>query len=121
VSIIVNPGTEPVSGADYGHAKDNMAHLAVDVKAAGARWAKVLEVKYPDDGDGRFVFMIEVEDRWHHVTMPGIPLAEVRWMDEPDQNIWDYPRLYVDGSSWVWKYAINALLPEQFDGKEEGE
>jgi len=31
--------------------------------------------------------------------MPGLPIDEVHWMRQHDQNIWDFPRLYVGGSS----------------------
>ncbi|MET9402659.1 hypothetical protein [Kitasatospora sp. NPDC002965] len=43
--------------------------------------------------------------------MPGLSLDQVRWMNEPDQNIWNYPRLFVDGSSWVWWYALGICGP----------
>ncbi len=37
--------------------------------------------------------------------MPGIPLSEVRYVK--GLNAWLFPRLYVDGSSWLWEFAIN--------------
>jgi hypothetical protein len=44
------------------------------------------------------------------VLMPGLLLSQVRYTGDGYQNIWDYPRLYVDGDSWVWKYAIEVIL-----------
>ena len=38
--------------------------------------------------------------------MPGISLEKVRFMGKEDENIWDFPRLYVDDESYVWKYAL---------------
>jgi hypothetical protein len=40
------------------------------------------------------------------IEMPGLPLDEVRYVDDDEQNIWDFPRLYVDGGSVVWCYAV---------------
>ncbi len=45
----------------------------------------------------------------HAIEMPGLPLAEVRFTREPGQNIWDYPRIFVDGDSWVWFYAVETI------------
>ena len=105
MTIIINPGTGPVAGASYFYAKTNMAMLLVD---AGGH--SLTEIKDPDLGDGRFRFFGCFGGRWHEIDMPGLPLAEVRYMGDEGQNIWDFPRLYVDGSSWVWKYAIRAVI-----------
>jgi hypothetical protein len=42
----------------------------------------------------------------------------VRYLGIPGQNIWDFPRLFVDGSSWVWKFAI-AVTVERFTRRNE--
>jgi hypothetical protein len=57
---------------------------------------------------GRYAFMVSrkgFRNRFE-IQMPGRELDRVRYTGAEDQNIWHYPRLYVDGSSWVWKYAI---------------
>lgn len=106
MTIYINPGSGPVAGADLMHAETNMATFLVDV--ATKRGVTFQSERKPDlDERGRFGFRIFIEGEQHEVEMPGLPLAEVRWMDDPDQNIWDFPRLYVDGDSWVWKYAID--------------
>ena len=67
------------------------------------------------DKDGRYGFLLDsgLSTLPLEVEMPGLPLADVRYMpDEPgngDQNPWDFPRLYVDGSSWLWKYAVRTI------------
>ncbi len=38
--------------------------------------------------------------------MQGFPIEQVRFTDAEDQNIWDSSRLYIDGASWVWRYAV---------------
>jgi hypothetical protein len=37
-------------------------------------------------------------------------LEKVRYLDSENQDIFNFPRLYVDGSSWVWKYALNVCF-----------
>ena len=55
---------------------------------------------------GRFLFTIRRGIRKTLVAMPGIPLAEVRYID--GANAWLFPRLYVDGDSWLWEFAVRA-------------
>jgi hypothetical protein len=79
VSIIINPGTWPVKDATF-------------------------------DNGGRFHFIaVDRYGKNRQIDMPGIPLEQVRYMKEDGQNIWDFPRLYVDGDSWVWYYAVRRL------------
>ena len=49
------------------------------------------------------------------VEMPGLPLEQVRYMGHEGQNARDYPRLYVDGASWLWEFAVNIVsdFPEE--------
>ena len=56
------------------------------------------------------------DERTIEIQMPGLPVDRVRFLDEDGQNIWDFPRLYVDDSSWVWKYALSVCEP---DGDDE--
>jgi len=51
--------------------------------------------------------------------MPGLPLDLVRYTGENGQNIWNFPRLYLDDSSWVWKFAANILANEGFAAEKE--
>ena len=52
--------------------------------------------------------MVNLIHREHSrkIVMPGKPLDKVRYVGSPDQNIWDYLRLFVDGKSWVWEFAV---------------
>lgn len=113
MSIIINPGSGPVGGASIEYATTNMARFMDDLIAAGHTVGAIGNGE--DQGDGRWRFVISVDGRDVEVEMPGLPVEQVRWMDEPDQNIWDFPRLYVDGSSWVWKYALSACEPDDED------
>lgn len=122
--IVINPGSGPVDGATLDHAYDNMQRLIEDAGLTGATFARDSEAEEEDDG--RFSFRISVPggERFGTIAieMPGIPLAEVRWMKEPGQNIWDFPRLYVNGSSWVWFFAVRRVrewLSDNEDHEEE--
>lgn len=104
--IIINPGTGPVAGAHIDRAYENMAALLVDAKLPDATFARDAEAV---EDDGRFAFVVTLADKRVEVLMPGIALKRVRYTGARRQNIWDFPRLYVDGDSWVWMYAVNRL------------
>ena len=105
MQIIINPGTEPVAHANEVEARKNIRVL---IKDAGVQDATFRRVRKYDDG-GRFYFDVSANGRTCDVLMPGLPLERVRFIDAPDQNIWHFPRLYVGGSSWVWKFAKKIL------------
>lgn len=104
--IIINPGTGPVSDASLRQAETNMPELLLD---AGIEGATIERRPDQDDGEGRFSFLVALDDRQAEVDMPGLPLGRVRYQGTEDQNIFDFPRLYVDGSSWVWPYAVSQV------------
>lgn len=117
MTIFINPGSGPVSGASLGNARKNFATLAEDVCQAGASSAELKDAPLTDEHDGRFRGVLVVDEVPHEVDMPGLSLESVRWMDEPGQDIWDFPRLYVDGSSWVWMFAVGVLARSDGDGE----
>ena len=117
MSIFINPGSGPVRNATRENAKTNMTQFAVDLTEGG--YVKV-GVSIPDQPEapedcGRFTFMIVADGEQHEIEMPGLPIEQVRWIDGPEQNIWDFPRLYVDGSSWVWHYALSSTMNDLED------
>ena len=109
--VMINPGTGPVQGrTDVEQALFNMHQFCADSNSA------LVGHQSLTGEDGRWTFeVVGADGSSHEVEMPGIPLDEVRYMGEPDQNIWDFPRLYVDGSSWVWKYAISCTVNDSDD------
>jgi len=109
-TIIINPGTGPVANATEEHALKNIKQFIEDTKVEGIKCVRVPE----EDADGRFAFLLWRGTRCHLVDMPGAPLEKVRYTDQRNQNIWDFPRLYVDGSSWVWIFAVNMCSAEAF-------
>jgi hypothetical protein len=103
VSFIINPGTGPVEGATLAHAEANVARLIEDT-------GRPFEFRHTgEEYDGRFTFELSLGDERREVDMPGLPLERVRFVNGAEQNIFDFPRLYVDGSSWVWCYGVGML------------
>jgi hypothetical protein len=109
--IGLNIGTGPIKGATEAHAEINMRHLLTDCSAKDLEFVRVPQ---HDATMGRYHFLIYRETRCHLIEMPGLPLDQVRWMSEDKQNIGSFARLYVDGSSWAWKFALNCLTEEDF-------
>lgn len=81
-------------------AHTNMSILLV---SAGLPTAYRRDIDATED-DGRFAFLVPVRGRDVSVLMPGIPLDVLM-----DPIRIDTPRLYVNGSSWYWKYAVGVL------------
>lgn len=98
---MINPGSGPVSGATSVQALANTKVFAEEVGAGS------FDGPLGTEGDGRWAYKLWAKGRSVDVEMPGISLERVRYVDPTTQNIWDFPRLYVDGSSWVWLYAVD--------------
>jgi hypothetical protein len=111
MSITINPGSGPVRGATHAEAVLNIKAFAKDLE--GEDGVTRVDVGDADaERDGRYVFLVTVDGKKHEVEMPGLPLRQVNYGAEADDDIWDFPRLYVDGSSWVWPFALNVCLPD---------
>jgi len=103
MNVIINPGSGPVAGATYENAAANIHAFA---REAGAdHWDGVGSAD--TERDGRWTFFVERGDQRVEIQMPGLPLDEVRYVD--GLNPWDFPRLYVDGSSWLWEFALRVV------------
>ncbi|NUP52308.1 MAG: hypothetical protein HOW97_34055 [Catenulispora sp.] len=108
--LIINPGSGPVPEATEEHATANMAVLADDLRARGVAVDTFIRRPEADYGDGRYAYVLTVTDHPSaEIQMPGLPTDQVRYLGEEGQNIWDFPRLYVDDSSWVWKFALEVI------------
>lgn len=116
--VFINPGTGPVGGALLKNAIKNMRQWVKDAHEAYPHKYRFERAASRDNGDGRYGFIVthtrpsrrrgakpgEVVECRHTVDMPGLPLERVRYLGKP-QDIWEFPRLYVDDSSWVWLFS----------------
>lgn len=118
MSVFINPGSGPVAQATEEHAAINITVFADDLRAGGHNVRGCTRTPDNDYGEGRYAFELAMADgRTIEIQMPGLPIDRVRYMDEDEQNIWDFPRLYVDGSSWVWKFALGVSEPDDEGGE----
>lgn len=115
MTLSINPGTGPVAGATAEHARANLDHFLTDLTNAGHTASYVATGDTPVDG--RWMYVIRVDDRLWEIQMPGLPLDKVRYMAEDGQSAWNYPRLYVEGSSWLWTFALDII--SRYDQDEE--
>lgn len=104
--ILINPGTGVVDGAREEYADHNISQLVQDVDLEGITYRKDAS---KDDGEGRFGYQLTHHQKDVEVQMPGWPLERVRFLGKEGQKIMEFPRLYVDGSSWLWKFAVNII------------
>lgn len=109
--VIINPGTGPVWGSPGDvtrrHADRSMRALVRDVAGDAVTFTRSGDV---DDG-GRYPYTMHFGRRRRALTvdMPGVRTERVRYTKAAGQNAWDFPRLYVDGSSWLWRFAVNII------------
>ena len=106
--LIINPGTEPVKGATFESAEINLKQLIEDSGQENITYTHKPEA----DGNGRYSFDLKCSgyDFIINVYMPGCELERVR-KSEPFYS----PRLYVDGSSWLWGYALTFIDFDNYD------
>lgn len=119
MTIFINPGSGPVAEATEEQAELNMRQFVADLHERGHAnvvWGRKPDADYNnDDQDGRFCWTVGVNGGEPvEVQMPGLPLERVRWLGDA-QDIWQFPRLYVDDSSWVWFFALNQFRNDGID------
>ena len=111
-NIIINPGTGSVLEASEENAIENIKCFISDNGVEDIVYKRIPNSDY---GDGRYAFCLKKDGICHEIQMPGLTIEKVRYLGNEDQNIWNYPRLYVDGSSWVWKYALGLSFEEEIE------
>lgn len=102
-TVFLNPGTGPVRDATEQHAMRNIERFIMDIGIALVDWQRESQM----DSDGRFGFTLFYDLHHVEIEMPGCELSGVRYIEAEGQNVWRFPRLYVDGSSWIWSIAVD--------------
>jgi hypothetical protein len=101
MTIFINPGTEPQPGVSLDNAAVAVGAFIDDLPVS----VDILERFPQNDADGWFGFRLHVGDSVVEVDVPGIDPEVVR-KGEP----WVSPRLYINGDSWLWSYALRAFV-----------
>lgn len=100
MNVLINPGSGPVGGEiSWDNAYENIVAYIADCEIP----MRIVRSEHEDD-DGRYLFVLRNDeyDYQIEVEMPGLPLDRVRYVEGDKRNIFDFPRLYVEGSSWIW-------------------
>ena len=121
--ISINPGSGPVNGElSWENAYENIKQYIKDCEIP----LHIVKSNHvPDEGRYLFVLRNDEYDFETEVEMPGLPLEKVRYVRAEGQNILEFPRLYVDGGSWIWncslitKEQITELLSERIEEMRE--
>ena len=101
MELIINPGSGSVPDATEANAQANMTTFVEDLGVEGAS----VERDPGQDAEGRFAFILTLTSGTEfEIDMPGLPLDQVR-----PGIPWEQPRLYVDGSSWLWGFALGVI------------
>lgn len=100
----LNPGTGPVQEASEAQAAENIAAFVDELRDAhGVNVVSSVRAATSDYGEGRWAFELLTDDeRRIEIQMPGAPLERVRE---------SWTRLYVDGQSWEWEFALRRCRP----------
>lgn len=117
--ILTNPGSGPVKEeVSWDNAYENINAFIADCEIP----MSIVRSEHKSD-EGRYLFVLRNSeyDFQIEVEMPGLPLARVRYVKAEGQNILEFPRLYVDGSSWIWYLATikKDYIKEFLEGRKE--
>ena len=112
---LINLGAGPVRGrTTFSHAKQNLEALVKEAQLP--RLTRRVVDRAADEGRYHFELGYPLpghrnipRSRWCPISMPGLPLGLVRFVDDVKQNCLEFPRLYVNGNSYYWKYAVNVV------------
>lgn len=120
--VMINPGASPVKDVStYENAYENIEQFIKDCEIP---MYIVKSEHIPDEGRYLFVLRNDEYNYQIEVEMPGLPLDRVRYIKAEGQNVLDFPRLYVDGGSWLWyigvvsKENIKEILEERIEEME---
>ncbi len=103
IKIIVNPGTEPVKNHSKENAEIAAGYFLEDLAIDGFEYEATGEVS----GDGWYKFVFQKDNFKVDVSFPGSDPEITR-----KGKSWVSPRIYVNGSSWLWGFGLNI-----FEGK----
>jgi len=119
MSVIINPGSGEVGGeVSWENAYENIKAYISECEIP----MRIIRSEHEDD-EGRYLFVLKNDEYKYEteVEMPGLPLDKVRYVKGDSRNVFEFPRLYVDGSSWLWYLAVvrKELIKDMLEYKRE--
>lgn len=114
IPVAISPGTGPVPDATEQTAWKLMGEFAGELGQLEVEVVAIRRGHPCDSGDGRFRFHLEArkdvdtETRSFEIEMPGVDVTA-------ESTVWVSPRLYVDGSSWLWGFAVSIVAGHVLD------
>lgn len=102
--VMINPGTGPVPNATEEQARRNMQDFVAELDLGDAVSFEMAGPSKDASGnpDGRWTFVVR-----HHAATCEVEMPGVAGLAEAARTAKIHPRLYVDGSSWFWDFALN--------------
>jgi hypothetical protein len=102
MTLIINPGTETQTGTTEENAIKVAGYICEDLSISPEdRWSRSPE----RDGKGWYGFKFKWAGGAVDVDIPGTDADVVR-----EGRPFKSPRLYVDGSSWLYGYALGFIF-----------
>jgi hypothetical protein len=107
--FVINPGTGICARARLSWARSNLRRFLADLDVPGIEMRLVEDVD--EQGYACFRLSRRTAKRVHRcvVHVPGIGIRRVRYSLSNRRDICAVQRLYVDGSSWAWPYALSVV------------
>lgn len=112
-AVFINPGAGRIGAGTVTRARENIRAFVKDLGYDKPRVEIIGDGDLEDDG--RYAFGLKRGVRETTVSMPAYPLDKVRILHNDNQNPWHFPRLYVDGSSWLWCFAVDQARDALWD------
>ena len=111
MTLAINPGSGHCANATFDHARANMRQWIEDCNLPGLNFRHEPEHnQFGNDRGGRFYFTAfrEGSDVEVLVTMPGLPLEQVRFMASDTVQATDYPRIFTGEhqNTWWWPWSL---------------
>lgn len=111
IGVIINPGAGPIEGrrTTARDAERNIRAFRWEIGAPRGMIRIQRLGRSHEDLAGRYDFRLSIRNRRDRtdISMPGLPLEEVRFVRGANVNVLRFPRLYVDGNSWLWPFAVS--------------
>jgi hypothetical protein len=100
-------------------AADSLVIFVDDLRAAGGQpLTTVRRMDRDDRVGGPFGFDIIYDGISVPVQMPGLPVERLRYVPGRSEKAGEFERLYVNGGSWLWPFALKVCAEMGAGAKE---